>query len=390
MPGWVNLLLQRGPDQSAWKRLAPEKGRVFTNDRLLMLPGARGEVRFDSGVHLQLWGNLPEFAKLSIPVLETLVTLNGRSGFDLDFTLDRGRVLLTNHKSAGPATVRVRFRDQAWDLTLPDADAEVSMELVGMCLPYSKGMESQEAEVDVALLVLKGPVSLKVRPEEQLLQPTTLVVWDNSPGAPRQTRHLGRLPEWAVARVLPATPAARDASQALETIGNLSTTKTMDIVLAESLRANEPALRVLSVRCLAALDEVGALLDLLSDAKRADLRNAAVDGLIHVLGVNPQGDAELAAAARGKNYPDIQIATIHQLLHGFSAEQWNLPATRMVVVEYLQHEKLTIRQLALSLLLRKIPEGQRIGFDPTADPRKRERAYDEWKTLVQQRSRSGG
>ena len=52
------------------------------------------------------------------------------------------------------------------------------------------------------------------------------------------------------------------------------------------------------------------------------------------------------------------------------------------MVDYLLHDKLLIRQLAYSLLLRRFPEGQRIAYDAGADVRKRERACEEWKTLV--------
>src|SRR5207253_10984350 len=90
------------------------------------------------GAQLLLWGNLPEFSRLLPPRLESAVVLHANPEFDLDFTLDRGRVLLSNHKREGPARIRLRFQDEAWDLTLPDQNTEVAAELVGISLPYTR------------------------------------------------------------------------------------------------------------------------------------------------------------------------------------------------------------------------------------------------------------
>src|SRR5207245_7795713 len=106
------VLLQRSPDRESWQRLKPQT-RVSSNDYLVSLPGYRSELRLDSGVHLALWGNLPEFSRFP-PVLESGVVLHGNRDVDLDFTLDRGRVVLSNHKGEGPARVRLRFADEGW------------------------------------------------------------------------------------------------------------------------------------------------------------------------------------------------------------------------------------------------------------------------------------
>ena len=118
--GFPNLLLQRERNQSTWKRLAPEKSPVFATDQLLMLPGYRGEIHFDNGVQMLMWASLPELGKLVIPVLETQVSINSQRGIDLDLGLERGRILLSNHKKEGPALVRDLFGEEVWDLTLHD------------------------------------------------------------------------------------------------------------------------------------------------------------------------------------------------------------------------------------------------------------------------------
>ena len=382
--GVPSLLLQREPNQPVWKRLPPEKSRVSATDQLLMLPGYRGEIRLDSGVHLILWGNLPELSGLSIPVLESLVTINSQTGVDLDLTLQRGRVLLSNHKKEGPALVRVRFGEEVWDITLHDTNTEVALDLLGTCVPYPAKLASIEPDTDVALLVLKGEASLRGRREEYLLRPNAIVMWDSMAGSLSQPRILPKLPDWYVSKNLPTTPAAREVNQALENLSRIATTKTLDVALGECLGSNDAATHVLAIRCLAALGELSALISALNDDKRPEVRSSAVEGLRHLLGAGADNQRELERILRDKNYSDRQIVTVRQLLQGFGDQQWEEPVVRTTMVDYLLHDKLPIRQLAYSLLLRRFPEGQRIGYDAGADARKRDRASEEWKSLVLQ------
>ena len=92
---------------------------VFGGDQLLTLPGQRGEVDSNGGkIRLVLWGNLPE--QSSPPVLESAVTLRPGTEADLDFSLDRGRVLVANQKEKEPARLQVRFPDHSWGLNLDE------------------------------------------------------------------------------------------------------------------------------------------------------------------------------------------------------------------------------------------------------------------------------
>jgi hypothetical protein len=114
-----------------------------------------------------------------------------------------------------------------------------------------------------------------------------------------------------------------------------------------------------------------------------------VEGLRHLLAVSPESSLDLERLAHEKNLNNKQIATIRQLLQGFPAQQWLDPRVQATVVDYLLYDKLIIRQLAYSLLLRSYPEGQKIGYDAAADLRKREHACEEWKTLVQPKKPGG-
>ena len=129
LENWVSVLLQRQGEGYPWVVLRPET-RVSTANTLVSLPGYQSLIALDSGLQLTLWGNLPEFSDRP-PVFESVVMLNDPpSGVDLDFTLDRGRVVVANRKpSEGSAIVRVRFLSEVWQVELPDTQSEVGLEL---------------------------------------------------------------------------------------------------------------------------------------------------------------------------------------------------------------------------------------------------------------------
>src|SRR5262249_54562846 len=150
-------LMQSQSGSGMWQRLAPESSRVSSTDTLVSLPGYRSRIALDSGVQLVLWGNLPQ--QLDIPLFESAVVLHapqapeGGGAPDLDFTLLRGRVWLSNHKTDKPAYVRARFRKEVWDLTL-DPGTELALDLVGRESGW-KAERVEEGPIASALLIVR-------------------------------------------------------------------------------------------------------------------------------------------------------------------------------------------------------------------------------------------
>ena len=381
--GIPNMLLERDPSQTVWTRVLPEKGRVWATDQLLVLPGYHGAILFDKGLQVVLWGNLPELTKSTLPLLESMVTINEQPGIDLDMVLERGRVLITNKKKSGSAYVRVRFGPEIWDLTLHEPNAEVALELVASPVPYAGARAKEVPDVDVALLVLKGEVSLRGKLEEFLIQPNSIVTWDNDTGVTSRPSPLAKLPDWYIGKDSASMPTSREITQALENLGRISTTKMMDVSLSECFHSTDPATRQLAVRSQAAMGDISAMFGAMADDKHPEVRLAGVQGLRHLIAVRPDCTTEIERVAKERNWTDKQIATIRRLVQGFEPKQWADPLVRSTVVDYLLHDKLAIRQLAYGLLLRTYPEGQKIGYDAGADLRKREHACEEWKALVQ-------
>src|SRR5262245_53121595 len=109
------LLSREAPDKP-WQAVAP-KGDVSSRDLLLSLPASQATVEAKNGaVQLLFWGNLPQIS--DFPILESAVVLHEAKDADLELSPQRGRVVLSNHKDRGAATVRVRLPRGHWDLTL--------------------------------------------------------------------------------------------------------------------------------------------------------------------------------------------------------------------------------------------------------------------------------
>jgi hypothetical protein len=383
--GQPSVLIQRTAEDVPWQRV-PLNKRVFSNQPLISLPGYHNELRLDSGVQMVLWGNLPEFSRF--PGLESAVVLYANPEFDLDFRMERGRVVLSNRKAKGPARIRMRFQEsEVWDLVLLDPNSEVSIDLFGICQPYSKKPGSLEPIVRLYLVALTGQSRLQIRYEEHLLPSPSLFDWDNVEGAARSPQALPGLPDWTK-KTLPNTPEAKGMERALDQLSRLlidkgpKNSKFLDVVLAETLKSVDQASRVLALRCLGAMGDLPALLDALADDQRLDLRLVGISELRHFLGQDLKNDQKLLQVLKEKNYQPGQARTILQLLHGFGEEQWTEPVVRGAVVDYLMHDKLPIRQLAYALLRERVRGGEKIPYDPAGARDQRERGYEDWRKLV--------
>ncbi len=378
------ILLQQNGDAPGWQRLSPEK-RVSSTDRLVSLPGYRSDIRMDSGVQIQLWGNLQQFSRTLTGVLESAVTLYANPEVDLDFLLDHGRVLLTNHKDNGPARIRIRFHQEIWDLTLADQESEVAIELFGQCQPYTREPGGSEPYLRVFLFALKGQAQLRIRYELHTLFSPSIIVWDNASGVAPQPQSLPRAPDWWTSKAPPQNRVVQELQAALKELSQRLIAKDkIDVVVAEAMRdPTSASSRILAVRCLAAMNDVGKLVDALAEPGHVEVRVVAIEELRHLLGLSSSYETIISSALKQKRYTEGQAQTILQLLHGFGPEQQADPATRATAVEYLNHDKLAIRQLTHTLLCSFIPEGQKIQYDPAGGPEQLERGTRDWQKLIQ-------
>ena len=146
LPG---VLLTKPGGNGDW---TPVKARseISSRDLLVSLPGFQSEIHVDNDVKLTLWGSLYEYRN---PYLESAIMLYAPpKGFDADFKLDRGAVLIKNQDAK--SKVRVRFFKEVWDVELEQPATEVGVMILGMHRePYGSG---EPPLITAVLVVRKG------------------------------------------------------------------------------------------------------------------------------------------------------------------------------------------------------------------------------------------
>lgn len=379
--GPATVLIQKKSDKDPWVRVKP-RGFISTNDLLVSLPGYQSEVQLDSGVNLLMWGNLPDpFAKS----FESVATLHENPDMDLDMTLGRGRIAITNNKQDGPANVRVRFMDEVWDLGLQEPKTEVMLDLFGIYppgVPFSKKADAEGPGAFLFLIVLKGQADLKVRFETQLLRERSLFTWDNQGPAPRPPTALDKLPSWTD-RAQVRTKLPQKMKWGLDNLAaKLNKNAPVEVVLSETLNDPDPVTRELTVFGLGATDDLKTLLDALGDEQHPEVREAAIRVLQTWIAHKAGQDMKLYKVLE-KKYGEVSAETIMVLLHWFSKNELAEPATYDLLISDLKHNKLPIRQLAFMHLRMLVPEAaKKIPYDPAGASDQLEKAYDEWKKVI--------
>jgi hypothetical protein len=386
-----SLLLQRESSRGDWNALAAN-GEVYSRDLLAALPGTRAALETSTGARLTLLGNLPHLS--SFPVLDSAVILHDSRAYDLDFTLDRGRVVVSNRKEKGSLRVWVRLPGDTWELVLGEA-AAVGFERYGrwprgISFTRSPGPDDRPRS-EVILLVLKGSVELKAGGQQYLLSAPpgpAYYHWDSVAGHDAGPQKRETVPNWADAKFLDSADAKAVADAAKVLAAQLQK-KSVDVALVELLegaraepkQALASLRRQLAVYGFAALDDLPRLADALTDEEHAEVRDTAVAALRHWIGQGAGNDQQLfEVLTRAKRYSPAQAETLLELLHSpFDAEQ---PETYETLIAYLRHERTAIRELARWHLYRLVPAGKKIPYDAGASEAERARGVEEWRKLI--------
>ncbi len=318
------------------------------------------------------------------PVLETAVELKSDSKDDLDVRLERGIIVLSNHKEKGAATVRLEVAGKVWHLTLTEPETRVGMEIYGRHppgLPLIIKGQFPPPMTSVVLLQLKGKTVLVADGKEYALEATpgpTRIRWDNVSNL-FEVEHLKQLPD-------SLKPLNEKEKQMLAQVSTAAATIKTDKLrpsLEKLLHSDKKTERLLAVTAAGALDELGLVFEALNDAKHADARDHAVVVLRHWMGREPGQVAKLAdTLAKEAKLSKVQAKTIVQLLFGFSTEDQLKPATYEVLINSLGHKTLAVRQLAYWNLIRLVPEGKTFAYDPAAGAADRKKAVEQWRQLI--------
>jgi hypothetical protein len=343
-----------------------------------------------NSVQLSLRGNLPKLS--SFPGLESAITLHDSRAYDVDFTLLRGRVVLTNRKAQGAAHAWVRVLDGAGEITLAEPGDEIALDIYGRWprgVPFT--WEGRDHPLTVLVLfVLKGHADLRIGSvRHHLAAPPgpAYFHWDSVAGPDPGPQRRDSLPTWADPAGK-APPAAAAVAAIADAYRAAAAKKGPDEALNDLLAtadAGDPQNTTMgqefAIFGLAALGDLQRIAEALAQAQQPGVRDAAILALRHWIGETAGRDQQLAQLLIGRlSYSRAQAETVLHLLHSPFVE--DQPETYETLIAYLQHSKLAVRALAQWHLARLVDPEKVVPYDPAASEEERNRATEAWKKLI--------
>jgi hypothetical protein len=364
---------------SSWQ---PVKAGATLRDGAMLVALPKAEILSKNGaVRLAMLADIGQRGLL--PVLESAVALHASSKADLEFTLDRGLITLTNVKKAGVATVRLRVGGETWELTLREPGTKVGIEVIGRHPPGPPQAVKGKVEpptTELVLLVVKGQAFLDAGPKAYALGAPpglALVRWDSLAKEAEPTR-LEKLPEG----VRPLDDKESKLFQEICTCAGHLTAKDVGKVVDHFLHSANKVERLFGVTAAGAVDDLPRVLTALADPKYADLRDHTVLVLRNWMGRGPGQVEKLHEALRKAKYSEVQTRTILRLLFGFTPEERADPGTYEMLIGFLKHSQLPVRELARWHLVRLVAAGRDIPYDAAAPAAERQRGHAAWQALV--------
>lgn len=380
-------ILPKVRENLRWQIL--KQGEVLPRNKLLLgLPGA--EFSSNTGaVKLTFLTDLT--GKSPYPVIESAVIPHLlKRGTDFSFTLDRGRVLLTNTKKEGEATVNLQFADQSWTLSLKQPGDQVGVELFGRYPPGAKftpGPGSKTEPVrQVVLLMLKGKMTMKCSSHLCLMSAPpgpAIQMWDSVHGMDRSPTFLKGLPEWA--KPDSNSDAVKKKLARIEQFRQLVLEEKNVISAVRKILASDDKERRQKAPVIAgAFDALDILAETLEASNDIQVWENAVIALRHWLGRGPRQDQilyQLMIRHPKKKMLPAHAQTLIQLLHGFDEETQNNPILYDGLIHLLTHDRLGIRGLA-AWHLHHLAIAPDIPFNPLADAKEQEKIQQAWRKLI--------
>jgi len=372
-PNQPLLFLKR--ETIRWEKSDPQEGRLSSTDTILALPGFHPEILTETGVRIQMWGNVPEF--LPLPLAETRLSLAvPATTIDADVTLYGGRIFLTAPKATRAMVVRVRFRNEVWDVTLATHETEVAIDLIGepSRSPLFNRDLLESPRALVYLGVIQGVASLSrgfSKPVE--LQGGAKWKWDSKGGPPAPATkddpdELGIADRWS--KQVPATPAGKEA---VPTIAEMAlrvgkSLGTFDVDFYATLKDPKESIgrRILSTWMLGSIDSLTYLTEAL-EADSSPVRDAAAKAIRHWVAQDPTRDAAFQQELGMRiTYNENQRANTVGLIRG--TERPPTAAMMEQLFDLLISEKLAVRELARMQLSSIDTTGQKeSNYDAASD-----------------------
>ena len=399
-------LVTRPEDKGEWQMVKAGTS-VYTRDTYTALPGFVGVLMTKTGVGLLLRGHVRDFtlALVQDNLMESAVVLHDNDKFDLDLTLLRGRIFLRNQKDTGACKIRLRFESEIWDVALNNKGDEVVIDLSRTFTPVINYRAGEAPDAKCYVAFLRGDAELKidayhthnieveprkwVRMEYDSSRKTTGPFKEESVPAitSKQPPEPSLFPESRRASLQKMNAALND----LQVL--LSTKKSPVVALQETLDKTDPASRLLAVYCLAALDEVGKLIDVVGDGdvnhwadreaafyslQRWVSRSATQAKLLY-----EEKDGNATGVLLDKKFKKREAERILTLLHPLLAEELGKPVVYQDLAADLESSRIAIAEMAFWHLVWLSP-GVKLpmGFNAAASIDERERYSGEIQKMI--------
>jgi hypothetical protein len=319
------------------------------------------------------------------PVLEAGVVLHDAAGADLDLTFDRGLLVLENVKKQGDAKVRLRVRDEVWELQLRTPGTKVGLELFGRHPPGMPKTIDEKTDLpttDVLMLVLQGQAFLDTGKEGMALTAPPGVArlhWD-SVLRELAFQRLEKLPETIVK---PLDDRETKIFQELSAGAAKLARGDLGAGLDELTKSISKVDRLAGVTLAGAVDDLPRVFGVLMTSKDPATRDHAIVVLRNWLGRQPGQTKKLyTSLLESKKVTEVQARNLLHLLFGFSMAERADPDTYSVLLAYMDHKNQGVRALAHWHLVRLAPAGKDIAFDAAAPEDARRAALQRWQALI--------
>jgi len=293
------VLLRTGPTDIPAAFTTAEESTIASTDRFAVLPGYKATVKLSTEVQVELWGNLPDMVLLS-PAREASFTPTlPHAGVDADLTLHGGRFYISGKKPAGSA-VRLRIGDFVWDASLMNDKTEIAVEVFGRVVGLAAGVVG--IEWTAGLYVVQGNVELRSAsgPTSKLVR-GNMIARQGDSDTTKLIADAKELPSgdnyWAKNPALSNEGnRGRQLLSILDAIakdvvlngGNLKATLAVAVADGDDpTKPDVPQRTAVGIEMFAALGDLNALSDGLTDNKRRWMREASAQGLQRVFAANP-------------------------------------------------------------------------------------------------------
>lgn len=184
-------------------------------------------------------------------------------------------------------------------------------------------------------------------------------------------------PEWLdPARRVPATLKRYAARFEKEIDLDQPLRNSVPIVVMSTI----PAISELATRCLAVTEQYEQLVQALSRSEFPESRDAAIAALRQWLPQAPE-NKDILKAALVMYFPAEHVEPVYRLLWGYSTEDARNQATSRILVDWLSHDSVVVRELAFLHIYRLT--GQKYDYRPINPAPQRRSAVDRWDAHLQ-------